>query len=342
MDDIKLIFKLLESSGIRPLGMDSTNLYIEDPSCIARSFETFLENVWIVSTFITGMFLIGWAWGMIRGNKNLNFQILSKNIVSLLAIFATFSIIPAVVNFIYGGDLIGYACKTAIIPTAHVKKLLDMRKDTLEKFDAYNLYEDLIIYDSGVNIDASISESVDTTNPQLQQSTITSADTGTTLSDTNIQTKSNTSTSTPVHAEQSDKDTVYITQDGQKYKKVGGTLAWRNNNPGNIRYTEFARRAGAIAGAHGFAVFPDKQTGRDAIKRLLVSKNYKDLTIANAVSRYAPPSENNTAGYQRSLANMTGLSINRRMSDLSDTELEKVVSAIAQIEGWKEGKTVFL
>lgn len=165
MDNIKLIFKLLENSGIRPLGMDSTNLYIEDPSCIARSFETFLENVWIVATFITGLFLIGWAWGMIRGTKSLNFNLVSKNVVSILAILATFSVIPAVVNFIYGGDLIGYACKTVTIPTEQVKKLLDMRKDTLEKYNAYNLYEDLVIYDSGANMDTTISETVDTTNP---------------------------------------------------------------------------------------------------------------------------------------------------------------------------------
>ena len=319
MEDVKLIFKLLKSSGIRPIGIDSQNLYIEDPSCIARSFETFLEHTWIVLTFITGLFLVGLAWGMIRGNKNFNFNLISKNVVAILAIFATFSAIPVVVNFIYGGDLIGKTCKTVTIPTKQVKDLLDLRKATLKKYDAYNLYEDLIVYDSGTTI----TESTETTNE---------------INTTNTSTAN--SSSTPVNATQSEKETIYTDSNGTQYKKVGGTLAWRNNNPGNIRYSEFSRRAGAIGSAHGFAVFPDEQTGRNAIKKILASNSYKDLTIANAVSRYAPPTENNTAGYQRSLAKLTGLSVNRRISDLSDTEIDSVVEAIEQIEGWEEGKTV--
>lgn len=104
--------------------------------------------------------------------------------------------------------------------------------------------------------------------------------------------------------------------------------------------TEFSRRAGAIGEAGGFAVFPDEQTGMRAIKKLLRGKSYNNLTIANAVSRYAPPSENNTVAYQRSLERITGLSINRRISELSDEELDKVANAIRQIEGWKPGQVV--
>src|SRR5579872_6910539 len=57
------------------------------------------------------------------------------------------------------------------------------------------------------------------------------------------------------------------------------TRSWRNNNPGNLKYTPFARDNGAI-GAAGqppnakptdlkFAVFPDYETGKNAqAKRL--------------------------------------------------------------------------
>ena len=60
-------------------------------------------------------------------------------------------------------------------------------------------------------------------------------------------------------------------------------------------------------------------------------------TIAGAISRYAPPSENNTAGYHRRIEQLTGLSINKRMSDLSASELTAVANAIRTIEGWEAG-----
>lgn len=151
---------------------------------------------------------------------------------------------------------------------------------------------------------------------------------------------SNSMNMTPVRAIESGKDVIFVADNNRQYKHVGGTRAWRNNNPGNIRMSDFSRRAGAIGTAGGFAVFPDERTGMRAVKQLLRSKSYNKLTIAGAISRYAPPSENNTAAYHRSIEKLTGLSINRMMSDLSDTELDKVVNAIRRIEGWKPGTVV--
>jgi len=67
---------------------------------------------------------------------------------------------------------------------------------------------------------------------------------------------------------------VYIADDGKRLTRYGGSRAWRNNNPGNIRHTEFARRHGAIGSAGGFALFPDYLIGRNA--------------ISTTISRYAP------------------------------------------------------
>ena len=153
-----------------------------------------------------------------------------------------------------------------------------------------------------------------------------------------VQTSSGTANMTPVRAIQSGNDVIFVAYDNTQYKQVGGTRAWRNNNPGNIRMSDFSQRAGAIGVAGGFAVFPDEATGMRAVKSLLLGNSYKNLTIANAISRYAPPTENNTVAYQRSIERLTGLSINRKISDLSDSELDKVVNAIRQIEGWKPGK----
>ncbi len=62
---------------------------------------------------------------------------------------------------------------------------------------------------------------------------------------------------------------IYISSDGSLTVWYSGSRAWRNNNPGNIRYTPFAKRHGAIGKAGGFAVFPDYNTGRAALSALL-------------------------------------------------------------------------
>ena len=355
--NIETIFRLLHNSGFQNLSADSVNIYMEDPGCIIRSFQTFFDYAWTILIFITGILLAGWAWAMIRGSKNAQLASLTNNIRSLVFIFATISIVPVFVNTIYGGDLIGLGCKTISVPLEKVNALLELRKAELEKYDAYSLYEEFDIYDSGVNMNmaempyldvplaasgspgvaydwtsASVSE---TTANQLLNGGKTTANKVISILD-----KSGVANMTPVRAVQSGKDVIFIAADNTKYKQVGGTRAWRNNNPGNIRMYDFARRAGAIGEAGGFAVFPDEATGLRAVKSLLLSSSYKDLTIANAISRYAPPAENNTVAYQRSIERLTGLSINRKISDLNDLELDKVVNAIRHIEGWQPGQVI--
>lgn len=74
--------------------------------------------------------------------------------------------------------------------------------------------------------------------------------------------------------------TIYYRNDGGKLIKVGGSRAWRNTNPGNVRsFGSFAKENGSIGEADGFAVFPDYETGRRALARLLRGKMYRDLSI---------------------------------------------------------------
>jgi hypothetical protein len=130
---------------------------------------------------------------------------------------------------------------------------------------------------------------------------------------------------------------MYVSDDGQKIVRWGGSRSWRNNNPGNIRYTDFSRRHGAIGSAGGFAVFADYRTGRAAISFLLQSGKYVNSSIAKAISTYAPPQENDTQQYKTLLARITGLDTDRRISDLTANELDHVVDAIQQIEGFIVG-----
>lgn len=138
------IVRLLQNSGIRVLNADSTSVYIEDPSCILRGFETFIEYAWIIITIVTGVLLFGWAVSLIRGAKN----DIATNIRNLFLMFATLSLAGPIINVIYGGDVFGAGCKTIAVSIDELNTLLDARHKKLSEHTD-DLYEDFQIYDSG-------------------------------------------------------------------------------------------------------------------------------------------------------------------------------------------------
>ena len=77
-----------------------------------------------------------------------------------------------------------------------------------------------------------------------------------------------------------------------------GSRSYRNNNPGNIEYGEFAKAHGATGSDGRFAIFPTYQAGRTAQEKLLFESGaYKDLTLAQAINKWAPGFENNVPAY---------------------------------------------
>lgn len=329
------IIRLLTNSGFRVLNVDESTLYLEDPSCILRGFETFIDYAWIAIICITGMLLFGWAISMIRGVKNDIFT----NLRSLIIIFGTLSAVGPIVNLIWGDDLFARGCRTIEVPISEVNRLLDAKKLELSKRND----EIIDIYDSGVP------ENADTRLPHeipYSQAPITVPDVpqqiNVAVSDETTNKPSTASNSDTATKAKGDKnDVVYTRKDGGTYRKTGGTRAWRNNNPGNLKYYDFAKRMGAIGQAGGFAVFPDEETGRRAMQSLLRTESYRNLSIANAISKYAPSSDgNDVQKYRQRIKNMTGLQIDRKLKDLNDEELARVARAIEQIEGWRVGKTL--
>lgn len=140
------------------------------------------------------------------------------------------------------------------------------------------------------------------------------------------------------HSTEAGRDVIYVFDNGKKVKRSGGTRAWRNQNPGNLRYTQLSRNNGAIGKAGGFAVFPSVEKGRAALAELLRSDSYRNLTIGRAIFVYAPPHENNTDLYKKQIQKMTGLNINIKISDLTPKQMESVIDAICVLEGWKTGR----
>lgn len=145
-------------------------------------------------------------------------------------------------------------------------------------------------------------------------------------------------------------DVVEILESGPGYNIVrlrdgtverrDGTFAWRNNNPGNIEDGPFARSQGALPDAQGsrFAVFPNYETGRRAKEALLwETSGYQGRTIDGALNRYAPPNENNTPAYIRSITNALGVPASTPMSSLTPAQRSTMLDTMERIEGYRSG-----
>ncbi len=122
----------------------------------------------------------------------------------------------------------------------------------------------------------------------------------------------------------------------------GGTRSWRNNNPGNLKYGKFAAGMGATGrDDKGFAVFPSYEAGRKAQEQLLFGSDaYRNLSIADAIRKYAPGSDgNDPAGYAAQMARAAGVGVGTRLSDLTPDQRRKFLDAQQAKEGWKVGSS---
>ena len=130
--------------------------------------------------------------------------------------------------------------------------------------------------------------------------------------------------------------------DGRVERRTGARN-WRNNNPGNIEFGDFSRRFGAIGTDGRFAIFPSYEAGKLAKEALLFEgRNYRNLTIEQAITRYAPPSENNTAGYINSVVQATGAPANTPLQSLTPTQRTSMLNAMERIEGFRVGRVDIL
>ncbi|MTH48216.1 TIGR02594 family protein [Intestinirhabdus alba] len=135
----------------------------------------------------------------------------------------------------------------------------------------------------------------------------------------------------------------YIAEDGTRYLRSGGTLSWRFFNPGNIRPSKTSPcdplKIGVGKTKNGrFMIFPDYQTGWNALKILLVV-TYKDFTVGQIAAVYSPESDgNDPERYTRFIINKSGVGADEYIKDLDDSSLEKLMEAIKQIEGYYHKK----
>jgi hypothetical protein len=115
--------------------------------------------------------------------------------------------------------------------------------------------------------------------------------------------------------------------------KIGGSLAWRANNPGNLRGA--ASKIGTVHGAVGtFAVFASVDAGRAAQRSLYLSI-YGDMKVSAAINKLTPPSENDTVGYL-ALLKAAGVDLEKSVA----SQIDPLMKAVEANEGLIEGTVV--
>ena len=136
----------------------------------------------------------------------------------------------------------------------------------------------------------------------------------------------------------------YVTTEGKRLLRQGGSLCWLLNNCGNLvapmkdgkpapkktrNYVGFARVGGA---GHHFFMFSSYESGREEVKAWF--KRRSQLSIKECIKAYAPSHENDTDKYIADLERMSGLWGGQVVGELSDTELSKLVDALERKEGY--------
>src|SRR5271167_2931667 len=113
----------------------------------------------------------------------------------------------------------------------------------------------------------------------------------------------------------------------------GGDRNWRNNNPGNLEAGAFSTSHGAIGSDGRFAIFPTAESGAQALQSLLQTNTYQSLSVGDAIARFAPANENDTAAYSQFIQDHVGETTTTPMSRLTPGQLNSAMSAINAFEG---------
>jgi hypothetical protein len=112
--------------------------------------------------------------------------------------------------------------------------------------------------------------------------------------------------------------------------------SFRNHNPGNLRYGDFARAHGATGhDDHNLAIFATSAQGFLAMVSLLSGATYAALTLKDAIARYAPSGDSNQPDkYALFVSQQTGMTPETILGQMSCPQLAAVAWAMAMFEGW--------
>jgi hypothetical protein len=127
----------------------------------------------------------------------------------------------------------------------------------------------------------------------------------------------------------------------------GGSISWRNNNPGNITYVGQNSAIGSYfdtAVDLTFAIFPRYTAGVRAAEQLLKGSLYSGdgLSIDAAIKRWTNDSGRALRNYESIVESALGLPGSTLVSALTEAQLHTmVISGIRVAEGWNVGTSTY-
>ncbi|MYN20306.1 LysM peptidoglycan-binding domain-containing protein [Rugamonas sp. FT107W] len=146
-----------------------------------------------------------------------------------------------------------------------------------------------------------------------------------------------------------EKKTVhYFDENDEETLYIGGSFAWRTNNPGNMAKPHkrvvsnvigYAQRTSSSNSL--FLIFQDKDSGEKARVSLL-REVYGNSSIAAMMERYAPRPENDTDEYIKFICDRVNVPKTTVVNQMSDAQFKAMVAAMEKKEGYLPGKIVKL
>jgi hypothetical protein len=128
--------------------------------------------------------------------------------------------------------------------------------------------------------------------------------------------------------------------------RYGGTFAWRNNNPGNLKHWDGAEKNWGSIGVDdkNFLIFPDESLGKVAIVKDIRHKAGGSPTILGMMEAYAPRKDGNDPDlYAAKVAAALGQGLTPQSAlpaDLSEEDFQKIANTIVRTEGTVKGEEV--
>jgi len=141
------------------------------------------------------------------------------------------------------------------------------------------------------------------------------------------------------------KTVHYFDEQGNETLYIGGTFAWRCNNPGNLGKPGKRVISTGIGYAQRlaeepnlFLIFPDKETGEKEQARLL-KEVYGKSSISEMMERYAPKKHHNDpVAYTAMITKETGIPGSSIVGQLNDKQFHALLKAMQKKEGFKAGE----
>lgn len=132
-------------------------------------------------------------------------------------------------------------------------------------------------------------------------------------------------------------------EDQKVIVRTGGSRSWRLNNPCSILYGKFAISAGSIGNSEKYAVWTKYQKGREACYDLLFKsdKGYKELSVENALKRFAPAKEGFKTEKYLKAAKDAKFVLTHTMSNLSEERRNKLIDVLMKVEDFDPNGKVY-